>query len=146
MKVVVLGGTRFIGRRVADMLVDSGVDVTLFHRGSTGEGVVGTESVHGDRASAEDMRRLAGLRPHAVIDLSSYAAEWTRLAVEAFAGRLGQYIYVSSGAVYAPRAELPWPETSPIGPDPYWGTYAREKVQSERYLWDAQAHGRLAVT
>jgi nucleoside-diphosphate-sugar epimerase len=92
------------------------------------------------------MSRLSALRPQAVVDLSSYASEWTRIAVEAFAGSVDQYIYVSSGAVYAPSAELPWPESSPIGPDPYWGQYGQEKVQSERVLQDAHGAGRMSVT
>jgi nucleoside-diphosphate-sugar epimerase len=146
MRVAILGGTRFIGRRVADMLVKAGADVTLFHRGTTGSGVPGTQSVHGDRASEEDLARLAETRPDAVLDLSSYGSEWTRIAVEAFAGRIGQFVYVSSGAVYEPSAELPWPESTPVGPDAFWGTYAIEKLKSERILWAAHEAGRLPVT
>lgn len=146
MKVIILGGTRFIGRHVAEMLVESGADVTLFHRGTAKEAVPGTATINGDRASASDMDRLSAIRPQAVIDLSSYAAEWTRIALEAFAGKAEQYIYVSSGAVYAPSNELPWPETSPLGPDPYWGQYGREKLRSEQLLWDAHAAGLVSVT
>lgn len=146
MKVIILGGTRFIGRRVAEMLIATGADVTLFHRGGPSEEVPGATAVHGDRSSASDVSRLSSIRPQAVIDLSSYYSEWTGIAVEAFAGKVGQYIYVSSGAVYAPWPELPWPETSPLGPDPYWGQYGREKLQSERLLWEAHYSGTVPVT
>lgn len=146
MRVVILGGTRFIGRRVAEMLVEAGTEVSLFHRGTTGSQVRATRSVHGDRASEEDMARLAETRPDAVVDLSSYASDWTRIAVESFAGSAGQFVYVSSGAVYEPSAELPWPESTPVGPDAFWGTYAVEKLKSERILWAAHETDRLPVT
>ena len=146
MRVVILGGTRFIGRRLTEMLLDAGVDVTLFNRGSTGSEVPGTASIHGDRASEEDMATLAETRPDAVVDLSSYASEWTRIAVESLAGSTGHFVYVSSGAVYEPSAELPWPESTPVGPDTFWGTYAIEKLKSERILRAAHETGRLPVT
>jgi nucleoside-diphosphate-sugar epimerase len=146
MKVLILGGTRFIGRRVAEMLVATAADVTLFHRGISGSEVAGTETIIGDRSSAADMNGLRASRPDVVIDLSSYSSEWTKLAVSALSGRVGQYVYVSSGAVYRPSPELPWPETTTLGPDPFWGQYAHEKVQSERILWSAQADGALSVT
>lgn len=146
MKVLVLGGTRFIGRRVAELLVAARTDVTLFHRGISGEEVPGTAVVKGDRASAKDMKELASLRPDVVIDLSSYSSEWTRLAVEAFAHRVEQYIYVSSGAVYRPSPELPWPESTPLGPDPFWGQYAQEKMQSEQFLLDAHTAETMSIT
>ena len=56
------------------------------------------------------------------------------------------YVFVSSGAVYRPSPELPWPESTPFGPSPIWGRYGEEKVASERILWDAHADGRFAVT
>lgn len=146
MNVLILGGTRFIGRHVAETLVAAGASVTLFHRGVSGSEVPGTTSLHGDRSSVDGLTSVRQLRPDVVVDLSSYASAWTRLALDAFAGRTGHYVYVSSGAVYRPMPELPWPETTPFGPMPLWGQYGHEKVTSELMLWDAHRRGAVAVT
>jgi 2'-hydroxyisoflavone reductase len=146
VRVLLLGGTRFVGRIVARLLVDAGCHVTVLHRGIAGEAPVGTVSVIADRAQADGLAGVRDSRFDVVVDLSSYASEWTRAAVDAFAGRVGHYVYVSSGAVYRPAPELPWPESTPFGPSPIWGRYGEEKVASERMLWDAHGHGDLAVT
>ncbi len=146
MKVLILGGTRFVGRLVARRLLDAGVDVTLFHRGVTGEGVPGARSVMGDRSEPGGLAALGEERFDAVVDMSAYFSEWTAATAQAFAGRIGQYIFISSGAVYRPSAELPWNESTPLGPNPLWGGYGREKVASEDLLWEAHAAGSFAVT
>ena len=59
MKVLILGGTRFVGRHVAAQLLDRGAEVTLLHRGVTGEGIAGAASVVGDRSEPTGWRRSA---------------------------------------------------------------------------------------
>lgn len=146
MRVLLLGGTRFLGRRVAELLLAADNEVHLLHRGLTGSGVEGTVTIVGDRSTGEGLEQVADLRPDAVVDLSSYAADWTRSALAALMGRTGHYAYVSSGAVYRPTPELPWPETTPLGPHPLWGAYAREKLASERLLWEVHEEGLMAVS
>ncbi len=146
MRVLILGGTRFVGRHLAQLLVEAGVEVTVLHRGITGEAVPGTKSVLGDRSQPDGLAALGGARFDAVVDLSAYFAEWTRGAAETLTGRVAHYVFISSGAVYRPGPELPWPESTPFGPIPIWGRYGEEKVASERLLWDAYAEGRYAVT
>jgi nucleoside-diphosphate-sugar epimerase len=146
MKVLILGGTRFVGRHVAQQLVDRGAQVTLLHRGVTGEGIPGTVSVSGDRSQADGLAALGTQRFDAVVDMSAYFSEWTRTAAETLAGRVAHYVFISSGAVYRPSAELPWSEGTPFGPSPRWGQYGHEKVASERILWEAHAEGTFAVT
>jgi nucleoside-diphosphate-sugar epimerase len=146
MKVLILGGTRFVGRHVARLLVEGGGEVTLLHRGVTGEPIPGTKTVIGDRAQPDGLAGLGDARFDAVVDMSAYFSEWTRGAVEALAGRVAHYVFISSGAVYRPSAEYPWRESTPFGPVPMWGGYGREKVASERLLWDAHEAGRYEVT
>ena len=101
----------------------------------------------GDRSQPDG---LAGARRPAASTPSStcpaYFSDWTRAAADGLTGRVAHYVFISSGAVYRPSAELPWPESTPFGPIPIWGSYGREKVASERLLWDAHAEGRFAVT
>lgn len=146
MKVLILGGTRFLGKRFTELLVDAGAEVVLFHRGMTGGDLPGSTTVIGDRSSPEGLEGIRGMRPDAVVDFSSYFSEWTRLTLDIFGGRAGHYVYVSSGAVYQPLPEIPWPETAPLTGAPHWGTYAREKVASELMLWEAHRTGIIPVT
>ena len=140
MKVLILGGTRFVGRLVARRLLDGGAEVTLLHRGRhRGAGVPG-----------HDPSRATGRSP--TVSPASAASASTRCSTcrptsrtglapprEALAGRVGHYVFISSGAVYRPSPELPWPESTPFGPNPIWGRYGEEKVASERLLWEAHA-------
>ena len=146
MRVLILGGTRFVGRHVARLLVAAGAEVTVLHRGVTGEAPAGTISVVGDRSEPDGLAAIGDARFDAVLDLSAYFSDWTRSAAEALADRTAHYVFISSGAVYRPSGELPWPETTPFGPIPIWGRYGEEKVASERLLWEAHAEGRFAVT
>jgi nucleoside-diphosphate-sugar epimerase len=146
MRVLILGGTRFVGRHVARVLLERGAEVTLLNRGLSGEQVAGTTSLSGDRAQPDGLAALGEARFDAVVDMSAYFSDWTRAAAEGLDGRIGHYLFISSGAVYRPAAEVPWPESTPFGPIPIWGGYGREKIASERLLWEAHAAGRYAVT
>jgi len=146
MRVLILGGTRFVGRHVARQLLVRGAEVTLLHRGLTADSIPGTTTVIGDRSQPDALAALGEARFDAVVDMSAYFSEWTRAAAVALDGRVSHYVFISSGAVYRPSAELPWPESTPFGPIPIWGDYGREKVASERVLWEAHAEGRYAVT
>jgi len=146
MKVLILGGTRFVGRHVAQLLLERGAQVTLLHRGVTAEGIPGAVSLSGDRSQPDGLAALGAQRFDAVVDMSAYFSDWTRAAAQALSGRVAHYVFISSGAVYRPSAELPWSEGTPLGPNPIWGRYGHEKVASERLLWDAQAEGSFGVT
>ena len=146
MKVLLLGGTRFVGVRVSQFLANAGAEVTVFHRGITGSPVGGVSSIIGDRSQPEGLEALGDARFDAVLDLSGYFSDWTRAASEVLTGRVAHYVFVSSGAVYRPSAEFPWRESTPFGPNPIWGRYGEEKVESERILWRAYEQGRFAVT
>jgi 2'-hydroxyisoflavone reductase len=143
MSVLILGGSRFMGRHIAEQLVAQGETVAMLNRGSR-DLPAGVAFVRGDRSEARGLDALAGRRFDAVVDLSAYQSSWVRDALNALAGNIGQYVFISSGAVYAPQPQLPWPETSPVGPDPAWGAYAVEKVAAEKML--AEASGKLPVT
>ena len=115
MRVLILGGTRFLGRSVTRQLLERGADVTLFHRGVTGESDEQVATVIGDRSQPDGLAGLAERRFDAVLDMSAYFSDWTRAAAEALTERVSHYVFVSSGAVYRPSAELPWPETTRTG-------------------------------
>ena len=71
MRLLVLGGTKFLGRGIVDAALASGHDVTLFNRGETNPGLYrDVESLRGDRHA--DLSALAGREWDAVIDPSGY--------------------------------------------------------------------------
>src|SRR3954454_18913112 len=146
MRVLILGGKRLLGRSVTRLLLERGADVTLLHRGVTGSAPDAVATVTGDRSQPDGLAGLGESRFDAVLDMSAYFSDWTRAAAEALTGRVAHYVFISSGAVYRPSAELPWPETTPYGPVPVWGGYGEEKVASEQLLWDARNEGRYGVT
>jgi nucleoside-diphosphate-sugar epimerase len=146
MRVLILGGTRFLGRSVTRLLLERGADVTLLHRGVTGTSHDGVATVIGDRSQPNGLAALGESRFDAVLDMSAYFSDWTRASAEALTRRVSHYVFISSGAVYRPSAELPWPETTPFGPIPVWGRYGEEKVASEQLLWAARQEGRYGVT
>ncbi len=103
MRILVLGGTWFLGRAVVADALARGWEVTTFTRGLTGTPVPGAVAVHGDRENADDVARLATHGPwDAVVDTS--ASELTPRTVlqgaQALAPVAGRYVYTSTVSVY----------------------------------------------
>ena len=71
MRILILGGTKFVGRAITEAALGRGDAVTLFNRGKTGPGLYpGIETVVGDRAT--DLARIEGREWDAVIDVAGY--------------------------------------------------------------------------
>ncbi|MDP2005036.1 MAG: NAD-dependent epimerase/dehydratase family protein [Rubrivivax sp.] len=103
MELLILGGTRFLGRHLARLAIDAGHEVTLLHRGRSASGLF-PEAEHriADRdQEGEFAAALAGGGWDAVIDTSAYLPRQVASAAASLAGRVGQYQLVSSISVYA---------------------------------------------
>src|SRR5689334_17706119 len=110
MKVLVLGGTGYVGRRITERLVARGDEVAVASRGNLQPGVLQkVEHIQVDRKDREAFERtFAGRAFDAVIDNIAYEREDAESSVRAFRGRAGQYLYTSTMAVYdARRMERP---------------------------------------
>lgn len=71
MRILVMGGTWFLGRAIVDDALRRGWEVTTFNRGRSGA-VEGADTVRGDRTNPDDLKRLASQGPwDAVVDTSS---------------------------------------------------------------------------
>jgi len=124
MKLLVLGGTRFLGRHLVDAALARGHELTLFNRGRTAPDLFGgVEQLRGERDG--DLTPLRGRRWDAVIDTCGYLPRVVRRSVEALRDGVPGYLFVSSISVYAdmatpgqdeeaPRAALPSPEIEDI--------------------------------
>jgi len=111
VKLLLLGGPRFLGRAVADAALAAGHEVTFFNRGRTNpELYPGVERLVGDRA--DDLAALVGREWDAVVDTSGYLPRDVRASAEALASS-GIYCFVSSISVYADFAR-PVDEESPV--------------------------------
>ncbi len=111
MRLLVLGGSRFIGRRLVTELLSAGHRVTLFNRGRADDGHgPAVERLRGDRRSARDLSAALSEREFdAAYDFLSYNAADARLAVEALSGRVGHLIHISTCSVYWCTGDFPCP-------------------------------------
>ncbi|MEV4626305.1 NAD-dependent epimerase/dehydratase family protein [Micromonospora sp. NPDC049523] len=100
MRLLVLGGTMFLGRSVARLAAAAGHDVTCAARGVSGEPVAGVRFVRADRDDPAGLSALDGERFDAVVDVTRRPSH-ARHAVAALADRVGHWSYVSTCSVYA---------------------------------------------
>ena len=156
MRIIVLGGTRFIGRAIVEELVSGGHEVVVVHRGeSEPADLVEVEHVHVDRAA------LPRLRGDALVDTYALTAADADAALAAVPADLrlvvlsSQDVYAAYGELHAGghRHALPLDETSPVRADrfPYRGVvegmddYEKLDVE-ERYLARGGTVLRLPAT
>ncbi|MEW2434316.1 NAD-dependent epimerase/dehydratase family protein [Streptomyces caniferus] len=117
MRMLVLGGTWFLGKEVVRGALKRGWDVTTFNRGRSAPDTPGTEPIHGDRTSANDVRRLARSGPwDAVIDTSSsdLPPRDVLLATQALRNQTARWVHISTVSVYAGWPHDPLTEDSPL--------------------------------
>jgi 2'-hydroxyisoflavone reductase len=136
VKLLVLGGTKFLGRAAVEAALEKGFEVTLFNRGQTNpELFPDAEKLRGDRAT--DLSELSGRSWDAVIDTSAYLPQDARASAEALAGAAGYYLFVSSVSVYADLSQ-PVDEDSPLDE-------LQEGQPDDRLLEDFSNYGPLKV-
>ena len=150
MRLLVLGGTVFLGRAVAVEALARGHEVTLFTRGRSNPDLFPeAERLRGDRAGSE-LSALAGREWDAVVDTSGYVPRVVRESAELLAGAAEHYVFVSSISAYAagmppgfdeswPLAELDDPAVEEVTGETYGGL----KAACERAV-EAAFPGRCA--
>ncbi len=116
-KVLILGGTGFVGPHQVQALLARGHEVAVFNRGKSGKGMFGkdVEELVGDRAA--DLTALQGRTWDAVIDESasqSSAPEWVQKSATLLADKVGQYLFVSTRSVYADTSRVPMTADAPV--------------------------------
>ena len=116
-RLLILGGTWFLGRALAETALTRGWQVTCFNRGRTGRDVAGVRSVHGDRTNPADVRRLAAHGPwDAVVDTSGYEPPDALLAAQTLRPLARRYVLVSTVSAYRHWPHEPVEESSPLWP------------------------------
>jgi 2'-hydroxyisoflavone reductase len=150
VRILVMGGTAFVGRHIVQAALDGAHEVTLFHRGQTGAGLF-PQATHltGDRN--DSLAALGEGRWDATVDVSAYLPRQVRTLAAALGGRGGHQLLISSASAYrtpvapgftesAPLAELDDPATEEITAQTYGGL----KVACERAA--LELYGPAATT
>ncbi|GAA2055260.1 NAD-dependent epimerase/dehydratase family protein [Catenulispora yoronensis] len=138
MRLLIVGGSRFLGRAVAETALAAGHEVTVFNRGRSAPDVPGVTAVRGDRESEADLERLAGHGPwDAIVDTSGYVPQVVGRSARALAGSSPVYVFMSTCSVFTDWPLRPLADDSPVyacppdaGPDD--GDYGALKAGCER--------------
>jgi 2'-hydroxyisoflavone reductase len=98
MDVLIIGGTRFVGRHIVDALLARGHRVMLFNRGTHADVYPQLKQIHGDRTT--DLARVGDAQWDAVIDTSGYTPDVVHTCAQYFADRTKRYVFISTISVY----------------------------------------------
>ncbi|MFC7328560.1 NAD-dependent epimerase/dehydratase family protein [Marinactinospora rubrisoli] len=133
MRLLMLGGTEFVGRAVVDDALGRGWQVTVFNRGRHTE-PPGVAALRGDRTAPDGLAELGQGEWDVVVDTWSGAPAAVRDAARLLAGRAGHYVYVSSRSVHPIPVAAGTAEDGPLvegSPDDGDVEYARAKRGGE---------------
>ncbi|MDN0194645.1 SDR family oxidoreductase [Streptomyces sp. S.PNR 29] len=140
MRLLLLGGTEFVGRAVTEAALGRGWDVTVFHRGRH-DPPPGVRALRGDRTAPGGLAALAEGEWDAVVDTWSAAPRAVRDTARLLRGRAGRYVYVSSCSVYADTPPAGYTEDAPLvegaSADAGHTDYERDKRGGELAAVDA---------
>ena len=146
--LLLIGGTGTISHSVALRAVEQGFAVTLLNRGATsvrGE-VEGAEVLQADVRDILSVGEALGRREFDVVaDFVAFTPEHVQGDVDYFAGRTGQYVFISSASAYQkPVLRLSITESTPLV-NPFW-QYSRDKIACEELLMGAYRDAAFPVT
>jgi 2'-hydroxyisoflavone reductase len=129
VKLLVIGGTHFVGRAAVDDAVSRGHDVTVFHRGAEEpEGFPDVEHLHGDRDGGLEV--LRGREWDSALDTCGYVPRVVRDSAQLLAGAVGTYAFISSLSVLPDDAPSGANEDTPTHQPPFPDT---EDITNESY-------------
>ncbi len=150
MRILILGGTAWLGSTIVTDAVARGHDVTALARGEAGAVPEGARFVRADRDGAGAYDEVADEAWDAVVDVARQPGQ-VRRALEALAPRTEHWVFVSSASVYSDETTVGDDEDGPLKP-PLEGdvmesmeTYGEAKVACERLVLDALGAGRSLI-
>ena len=146
MHILVIGGTRFVGRHIVEAAVARGHQVTLLHRGKPGapDPFPTCEHLHLDRNG--DLSVLHDRSFDAVVDVSAYVPRQVQAIADALGERAGRYLYISTVSVYDLPTSQPFDETyrrTAVPEDPTTEDVTNETYGGLKVLCEAAASERF---
>lgn len=130
MKILVTGGTVFVSRYTAEYFVQKGHEVYVLNRNSRPQSN-GVHLIEADRRQLGD--KLKNIPFDLVVDVTSYNKEDVKDLLNAL-GDFGEYIMISSSAVYPETLPQPFKEDMKTGYNIHWEAYGTNKIEAEEYL------------
>ena len=131
MRILIMGGTRFIGVYLTKALVEQGHEVVLFNRGKKPAPIEGIQQIHGDRQDIEQLKeKLKEEQFDVVYDNNGRELSDTKPLVELFKDQVKQFVYVSSAGVYLQSDQMPHIEGDAVDPN----SRHKGKFETEAYL------------
>ena len=130
MNILVTGGTVFASRYTAEFFAAKGHDVYVLNRGSKPQSP-GVRLICTDRHAPGDT--LKNYTFDVVIDVTAYNGKDVNDLIDGL-GDFGEYILISSSAVYPETLPQPFSEEQPTGPNSVWGAYGTNKIEAENAL------------
>jgi nucleoside-diphosphate-sugar epimerase len=147
-RILFIGGNGTISSAISPLVVESGANLTLLNRGASSSRppIEGAAHLVGDAGDPESIAAAIGDREFdVVVNFRSFLPKQAEADVRLFAGRTGQYVYISSASAYQkPVSRLPITESTPLR-NPYW-EYSRNKIASEDVLVSAYRESGFPVT
>ena len=129
MKILVIGGTRFLGRTFVEIALQQGQELTLFNRGQTNPDLFpDVERLKGDRD--KDLGVLRDRKWDVVLDTCGYVPRIVKKSADFLVDSVEQYIFISSISVYADFSNAGLKENSPLG---RLADETVEKIDNETY-------------
>lgn len=114
MNILIIGGTRFLGRHLVDTALSRGHTLTLFNRGKSNPDLYPqVETILGDRE--KDLEILTGQRWETVIDTCGYFPRLVNLSAQALKDTVEHYVFISSISVYSDLSKIGINEHDPLG-------------------------------
>lgn len=114
MKILIIGGTRFLGRHLVNAARARGHEVTLFNRGQTNPDLFGqVDKIQGDRE--KNLDQLMGYNWDVVIDTCGYLPRIVRMSAEALKDKVESYVFISSISVYSRFSKIGINENDLVG-------------------------------
>lgn len=133
MKVLVIGGSNFIGWHLVNMLNEMSDNVFVFNRGNHIRNYPAwVKYVNGDRSEKSKLKELAQKEQFDVVfDMCSFNEEHANDVVYALSENAKKVIFISSSAAYLENQILPLKENATCGFHPQWGAYGEAKYKAE---------------
>lgn len=128
MKVLILGGNRFVGKKLASRLLDRGDNVVVFNRKGTGP--LGCQIICGDRNDIHDLQKINFDEYDQIIDMCLYNVKQFNL-IKPYITNNTPYIFISTAAVFKDNQTYPITEESSVGGMTAFGDYGIDKYLVE---------------
>ncbi|WP_353097335.1 NAD-dependent epimerase/dehydratase family protein [Tissierella praeacuta] len=135
-KVLIMGGSYFIGKKIADVFYENKYEVFILNRGTKKQNYENIYNLICDRNDSKQMEKvLSEYRFNIVIDVSGLNKDQAEILYKSIEREeLETFIFISSSAVYDVNSlKVPFKESDPLKENTYWTSYGKNKIESETY-------------